>query len=199
MSWATDQFTHSCSFVLGDLSKSLTVAQLIWAKWAISEWAKSQPCFNLPWGILFSEFSYLLFFLFQNMFLLLKFLKNIYFFIFNYDGKHIFKCQFWWLLWGKKVYINLQNWTYFKSPRSWWSSLLISPLKWLTLQGALYFIWNVTDNKVWHSLRYVHKQDYITIMWWLSICLPPLPQEYNSPHPMLSKRINSIGLLTDII
>ena len=51
-----EQFAHSRSFVLRDLSESLTVAYLIWgrdlSKWAnewwenepLSEWANSQPC-----------------------------------------------------------------------------------------------------------------------------------------------------------
>ena len=36
----TEQFAHSCSFVLSNLSKSLTVAHLIWA---MGEKANSQP------------------------------------------------------------------------------------------------------------------------------------------------------------
>ena len=45
-----ERFAHDRSFVLSDLSESLTVAHLIWAKWAneqmsderMSEWAMSE-------------------------------------------------------------------------------------------------------------------------------------------------------------
>ena len=52
-----ERFAHGRSFVLSDLSESLTVAHLIWAKWAnermskwaMSKWANSQPChFVIP-------------------------------------------------------------------------------------------------------------------------------------------------------
>ena len=36
------RFAHSRSFVLSDLSELLTVAQLIWAKWANERWANEQ-------------------------------------------------------------------------------------------------------------------------------------------------------------
>ena len=37
-----EQFAHSHSFVLSDLSESLTVPYLIWAKWANMRWANEQ-------------------------------------------------------------------------------------------------------------------------------------------------------------
>ena len=40
-----DWFAHGCSFILSDLSEMLTVAHLIWAKWAterMSDWANEQ-------------------------------------------------------------------------------------------------------------------------------------------------------------
>ena len=49
--WVNERFAHSCSFVLRDLSKSLTVAHLIWAmsKWAMSKWAMSDWANSQPW------------------------------------------------------------------------------------------------------------------------------------------------------
>ena len=38
-----ERFAHCCSFVLSNLSESLTVAHLIWA---MSKWANSQPWFQ---------------------------------------------------------------------------------------------------------------------------------------------------------
>ena len=50
----SEQFAHSRSFVLSDLGESLTFAHLSWAiwaheRWAMSEWANSQPCIVPKW------------------------------------------------------------------------------------------------------------------------------------------------------
>ena len=37
-----ERFAHGCSFVLSNLSESLTVAHVIWAKWANKRWAKER-------------------------------------------------------------------------------------------------------------------------------------------------------------
>ena len=44
-----ERIAHGRSFVLSDLSKSLTVAHLIWAKWAMSKLANFQPCLWFEW------------------------------------------------------------------------------------------------------------------------------------------------------
>ena len=42
-----ERFTHGRSFVLSDLSESLTVAHLIWAKWA-NEWMSNERMSEFP-------------------------------------------------------------------------------------------------------------------------------------------------------
>ena len=51
-----DQFAHSCSFVLSNLSKSLTVAYLIWAKWA-NEWMSDEQMNEFP-ALRFSRYCW---------------------------------------------------------------------------------------------------------------------------------------------